>query len=151
LEGRFHTYNLTLPTPRFGSRAPPPDDLIPQRPSGADHPAGLEGLDLRPAYQPIKAVEGRPARAPIDPMTLPASRPYATGERIAGRRHREEPRRDHAASRSSAGDLTTSYHTRADFRTDPAESPEDPLTLSVATPPARVDRSRPARLMAPGH
>src|SRR4051812_4449176 len=48
-------------------RAAPLDALIP-----GDHPARVvwdyvEGLDLDPLYDRIKAVEGRPGRAPIDP------------------------------------------------------------------------------------
>src|SRR5687767_14025552 len=48
-------------------RDAPLDALIPE-----DHPARIvwdyvEGLDLGPLYDRIRAIEGRPGRAPIDP------------------------------------------------------------------------------------
>jgi hypothetical protein len=48
------------------------DDLIPP-----EHPARVvwdyvEGLDLTPLYNSIKAVEGNPGRSPIDPKLLMA-------------------------------------------------------------------------------
>src|SRR5512132_4418310 len=71
-------------------RAAPLDALLPQ-----DHPARIiwayaEGLDLSPLYRRIKAVEGGPGRAPIDPKILMALWLYATIEGIGSARHLDE-------------------------------------------------------------
>src|SRR3954469_7235831 len=109
------------------------DELIP-----ADHPARMvwdyvEGLDLRPLYDCIKAVERAPGRAPIDPKILMTLWLYATIEGIGSARHLDELCREHAAFQWIAGDVSTNYHTLADFRTDHVELLDDLLTKSVAT------------------
>src|SRR5207248_3954206 len=63
-------------------RAAAIDELIP-----CDHPARtvwdyVQGLDLSPLYQSIKAVEGHPGRPPIDPKILTALWLYATLEGV---------------------------------------------------------------------
>src|SRR5215218_5315340 len=68
-------------------RAAPLDALIP-----GDHPARVvwdyvEGLDLGPLYDRIKAIEGAAGRAPIDPKILMALWLYATLEGIGSARH----------------------------------------------------------------
>src|SRR5512142_1360747 len=74
-------------------RAAPWDDLIPD-----DHPARLvwddvEGLDLSPLYDRIKAVERGPGRAPIDPKILRALGLSATIAGGGGARPLDEPGR----------------------------------------------------------
>src|SRR5690349_16377603 len=69
-----------------------------------DHPARLvwdyvEGLDLGPLYQPIKAVEGHAGRAPIDPKILMALWLYATIDGVGSARQLDELCRDHDAYR----------------------------------------------------
>ncbi len=113
-------------------RAAPLDALIPH-----DHPARIvwdyvEGLDLGPLYDRIKAVEGGPGRAPIDPKILMALWLYATVEGIGSARQLDELCRDHAAFQWIAGDVSTNYHTLADFRTDHVELLDELLTESVA-------------------
>lgn len=113
-------------------RAAPLDALIP-----ADHPARVawdhaEGLDLGPLYDGIKAVEGRPGRAPIDPRILMAPWLYATVEGVGSARQLDGLCRDHAAFQWIVGDVSTNYHTLADFRTDHGELLDDLLTRSVA-------------------
>src|SRR3954467_6670040 len=113
-------------------RAAPLDDLIPD-----DHPARIvwdyvEGLDLRPLYDRIKAVERGPGRAPIDPKILMALWLYATTEGIGSARHLDELCRDHAAFQWIAGDVSTNYHTLADFRTAHVTLLDDLLTKGVA-------------------
>jgi transposase len=103
-----------------------------------DHPARIiwqyiVGLDLRPLYDRIQAVEGRPGAPPIDPKILLALGLSATVEGIGSVRHLDELCRDHDALRWIAGDVTTNSHTRADLRTDQVELLDNLLTKSVAT------------------
>src|SRR5512146_968925 len=114
-------------------RAAPLDALLPQ-----DHPARIiwayvEGLDLGPLYVRIKAVEGRPGRAPSDPKILLALWLYATVEGIGSARRLDQLCREHDAFRWIASDVSTNYHTLADFRTDHVALLDDLLTRSVAT------------------
>lgn len=113
-------------------RAAPLDALI-----ADDHPARIvwdyvEGLDLTALYDRIKAVEGRPGRAPIDPKILMALWLFATIEGIGSARRLDELCREHAAFQWLAGDVSTNYHTLADFRTDHVELLDGLLTKSVA-------------------
>jgi transposase len=113
-------------------RAAPLDALLP-----ADHPARVvwdyvEGLDLDPLYDRIKAIAGRPGRAPIDPKILMALWLYATVEGVGSARQLDGLCRDHAAFQWIVGDVSTNYHTLADFRTDHGELLDDLLTKSVA-------------------
>ena len=81
---------------------------------------------------PIKAVERRPGRTPIDPKILRALWLYSTSAGIGSARHRDELGREHVASPWLAGDGSTDYHTRADSRTDHVERLNDLLTKGVA-------------------
>ncbi len=113
-------------------RAATLDQLIP-----TDHPARLvwdyvEGLDLSPLYDAIKAVEGHPGRAPIDPKILMALWLYATLEGVGSARQLDEPCRRHDAYQWTCGDVRANYHTLADFRTDHGELLDRLLTQSVA-------------------
>src|SRR5436305_3037288 len=114
-------------------RAGPLDALIPQ-----DHPARIvweyvDGLDLAPLYDRIKAVERGPGRTPIDPKILMALWLYATVEGVGSARRLDELCREHAAFQWIAGDVSTNYHTLADFRTDHVALLDGLLTESVAT------------------
>jgi transposase len=113
-------------------RAAPLDALL-----ADDHPARIvwayvEGLDLAPLYDRIKAVEGAAGRAPIDPKILMALWLYATVEGIGSARHLDRLCREHSAVQGIAGDVSTNYHTRADFRTEHIELLDGLLTRSVA-------------------
>src|SRR3954465_1732097 len=113
-------------------RAAPLDALIPH-----DHPARsvwdyVEGLDLAALYDRIKAVERGPGRAPIDPKILMALWLYATIEGVGSARPLDELCREHAPFQWLAGDVSTNYHTLADFRTDHVELLDEVLTHSVA-------------------
>ena len=114
-------------------RAAPLDALILQ-----DHPARIvwdyvEGLDLAPLYDRIKSVERGPGRTPIDPKILMALWLYATVEGVGSARRLDELCREHSAFQWIAGDVSTNYHTLADFRTAHVELLDDLLTKSVAT------------------
>ncbi|HMB02865.1 MAG TPA: IS1182 family transposase [Isosphaeraceae bacterium] len=113
--------------------AAPLDALLPQ-----NHPARIvwayvEGLDLTSLYDRIQSVERGPGRAPIDPKILMSLWLYATIEGIGSARQLDELCREHSAFQWIAGDVSTNYHTLADFRTDHVELLDDLLTKSVAT------------------
>src|SRR3954467_9833943 len=103
----------------------------------ADHPARavwsyVEGLDLTPLYDRIRArgrVAGRPA---IDPRLLVALGLYATLSGFNSARELADLCLRHDAFRWLAGGVSVNYHTLADFRTDHLEFTEKLLTQSVA-------------------
>ena len=102
----------------------------------ADHPARavwsyVEGLDLTPLYDRIRArgrVAGRPA---IDPRLLVALWLYATLAGFTSARELADLCRRHDAFRWLAGGVSVNYHTLADFRTDHPEFLEQLLKQSV--------------------
>src|SRR6516165_10902789 len=113
-------------------RAAALDELIPP-----DHPARtvweyVEGLDLTPLYQAIKAVEGNPGRPPIDPKILMALWLYATIDGVGSARQLDELCHRHAAYQWILGDVSINYHTLSDFRTAHGELLDRLLTQSVA-------------------
>jgi transposase len=113
-------------------RAGPLEALLPD-----DHPARtvwgyVEGLDLAPLYDRIRAMEGRPGRPPIDPKILMALWLYATIEGVGSARRLDELCRVHSAFQWIAGDVSTNYHTLADFRTGHVGLLDDLLTKGVA-------------------
>lgn len=102
----------------------------------ADHPARavwsyVEGLDLAPWYDRIRArgsLAGRPA---IDPRLLLALWLYATLSGFSSARELADLCVRHDAFRWLAGGVSVNYHTLADFRTDSPESLEGLLKQSV--------------------
>jgi transposase len=103
----------------------------------ADHRARLvwafvEGLDLAPLYDRIKAVEGHPGRPPIDPTILVALWLYATLEGVGSARALDRLCAEHDAYRWLCGGVGVNYHTLAAFRVDEADVLDRLLTESVA-------------------
>src|SRR5947209_477462 len=102
----------------------------------ADHPARavwsyVEGVDLAPWYDGIRArgsVAGRPA---IDPRLLVALWLYATLSGVSSARELADLCLRHDAFRWLAGGVSVNYHTLADFRTDHPEFLEELLKQSV--------------------
>src|SRR5437588_2942362 len=102
----------------------------------ADHPARavwsyVEGLDLAPWSDRIRArgcVAGRPA---IDPRLLVALWLYATLSGFGSARERADLCLRHDAFRWLAGGVSVNYLTLADLRTDQTEFLEELLTQSV--------------------
>jgi len=93
------------------------DDLIPM-----DHKARLvwelvQGLDLTPLYERIKAVEGHAGRPPIDPRILVSFWIYATDEHIASARELCRRCYDCDPYKWLRGGVDVNYHTLSDFRT----------------------------------
>jgi transposase len=108
------------------------DELIPP-----EHPARVvwtyvEGLDLSPLYNTIKAVEGNPGRPAIDPKILMALWLSATIDGVGSARQLDGLCRDHDADRWILGDVRINYHTLADFRTAHGELLDRLLTQGVA-------------------
>lgn len=92
------------------------DDLLP-----ADHRARLvwafvEGLDLAPLHEAIKAVEGRPGHPPADPRVLMALWLYATIEGIGSARALARHCREHLAFQWLCGGVGVNHKSLADFR-----------------------------------
>jgi transposase len=104
----------------------------------ADHRARVvwdfvEGLDLTPLYQAIRAVEGGAGRPAIDPAILTALWLYATLEGVGSARALDRLCEQHDAYRWLAGGVSVNYHTLADFRVAHADVLDPLLTRSVAT------------------
>ena len=108
------------------------DELIPPDNSARVVWDYVEGLDLSPLYDAIKAVQGHPGRPPIDPKILVALWLYATIEGVGSARQLDELCRTHDAYRWILGDVSINYHTLSDFRTAHVELLDRLLTQSVA-------------------
>lgn len=92
----------------------------------------VEGLDLGPLYEAIKAVEGHAGRPPIDPAILMALWLYATLEGVGSARALARLCEEHDAYRWICGGVSVNYHTLADFRVQHPEVLDGLLTTSVA-------------------
>ena len=109
------------------------DDLV-----ADDHPvravwAFVQGMDLSPLYDGIRAVEGRAGRPAIDPVILVALWLYATIEGVGSARALARLCLEHHAYRWLCGGVSVNYHTLADFRVAHTQFLDQQLTISVAT------------------
>jgi transposase len=105
---------------------------------GEDHQARLvwqyvDGLDMTPLYDLIRAVEGRAGRNPIDPKILMALWLQATLNAVGSARQLAQLCEDHVAYQWICGGVSVNYHTLSDFRTAHVEFLDQLLTDSVAT------------------
>jgi transposase len=103
----------------------------------ADHRARevwafVEGLDLTPFEDRIRAVEGHAGRPPIDPAILLSLWLYATLEGVGSARALDRLCGEHDAYRWICGGVGVNHHTLADFRVDHGERLEQLLVQSVA-------------------
>jgi len=101
-----------------------------------DHPARavwsyVEGLDLTPLYDRIRARGSVAGRSAIDPRLLVALWLYATLAGFSSARELADLCLRHDAFRWLAGGVSVNYHTLADFRTDNREFAETLLKQSV--------------------
>lgn len=92
------------------------EELLPD-----DHRARLvwafvEGLDLSPLYEAIKAVDSRPGHPPADPRLLMALWLYATVEGIGSARHVARLCGDHIGFQWLCGGVSVNHKSLADFR-----------------------------------
>jgi transposase len=93
----------------------------------------VEGLDLSTFYAAIKAREGGPGRAPIDPKILLAVWLYATIDGVGSARELARLCYAHEAYRWLRGGVSVNYHTLSDFRVAHQAALSDLLTQSIAT------------------
>jgi transposase len=108
------------------------DDLIPP-----DHRARavwqlVDGLDLKPLYAGIKAVEGHAGHPAIDPRLLAALWIYATGEGIGSARELMRRCYDCDPFKWLRGGVNVNYHTLSDFRTAHPQWLKDQVVTTVA-------------------
>jgi transposase len=134
------------PAPRRAGRArfqAPVRDQVQLLPSDLDgllppdHRARLvwefvEGLDLSPYYEAVRAVEGGPGRPPVDPAILLALWLHATLEGVGSARAVERLCGEHDAYRWICGGVSLNHHTLSDFRCGHGEKLDRLLSESVA-------------------
>jgi transposase len=94
--------------------------------------AFVEGLDIAPLYERIKATEGHAGRPPIDPAILVSLWLYATLEAVGSARALDRLCAEHDAYRWLCGGVSVNYHTLADVRVEHADLLDGLLTASVA-------------------
>jgi transposase len=108
------------------------DSMLPE-----DHEARavwefVEGLDLSPLYEQIRAVEGHAGRPAIDPPILMALWLYATVDGVGSARALDRLCERHDAYRWICGGVSVNAHTLSDFRVAHEALLDDLLTKSVA-------------------
>jgi transposase len=111
------------------------DDLIPQDAQVRVVWAYVEGLDLSPLLERIRAVEGHAGAPPADPRILTALWLYATLRGVGSARElarRCDPQRGEVPFQWIAGGVSMNYHTLSDFRVEHMELLDRLLTQSVA-------------------
>src|SRR5471030_2509560 len=104
----------------------------------AEHQARLvwsfvERADLTELYGKIKAIEGRPGRAAIDPRLLLALWLYATLDGVGSARALAKLCEDSHPYRWICGGVTVNYHTLSDFRSEAGGVLEELLIESVSS------------------
>lgn len=93
----------------------------------------VEGLNLRAFYDAIRAREGGPGRAAIDPKILIALWLYATIDGVGSARELDRLCGSHDAYRWIRGGVSVNYHTLSDFRVAHQAALDELLTQSIAT------------------
>jgi transposase len=92
----------------------------------------VDGLELTPFYDAIRARDGRPGRAAIDPRILVALWLYATIDGVGSAREVDRLCHRHDAYRWIRGGVSVNYHTLSDFRVAHHAALHDLLTQSIA-------------------
>jgi transposase len=93
----------------------------------------VDGLDLTPLLDRVKAVAGRPGQPTIDPRILLSLWLLATLDGIGSARELDRLTRQHLAYEWLCGRVSVNYHTLSDFRSNNADFLSGLLTESVAT------------------
>jgi transposase len=92
----------------------------------------VQSLDLAYLHKSIRAVEGRPGRAPIDPAILVGLWLYATLEGVGSARELARLCDSEDAYRWLCGGVGVNHHTLSDLRVEQAAWLDEQLTRSVA-------------------
>jgi transposase len=92
----------------------------------------IQGLNLAPLLDAIRAVEGRPGRPATDPRILVALWLFATVEGVGSARALDWLCTHHHGFRWLCGGVSVNYHTLSDFRVGHVTLLDDLLTHSVA-------------------
>jgi transposase len=92
----------------------------------------VQGLDLRPLVDRVRAVEGGPGRPATDPRILVALWLFATVEGVGSARALAYLCTHHHGFRWLCGGVSVNYHTLSDFRVAHLALLDDMLTHSVA-------------------
>ena len=130
----------TPPNPKPRLRCADRQQVIPAMPLEnlleEDHQARLvwdfvQGLDLSPLLDRIRAVEGHPGAPPADPRILVALWLYATLEGVGSARALAWLCSHHNAFRWIVGGVSVNYHSLSDFRSGHVEFLDQLLTHSV--------------------
>lgn len=108
------------------------DGLIPQNHAARSVWAFVEKLDLSKFYEPIKARENEPGRAPTDPKVLLALWLYATVNGVGAARELDRLCQEHRAYQWLRGGVPMNYHTLSDFRCARGAALDDLLTQILA-------------------
>jgi transposase len=108
------------------------NDLLPD-----DHQARMvwkyvEGLNLSPLREQIKAVEGRPGHPPIDPRILMALWLYATLRGVGSARELARRCQEDLSFQWLCGGVSVNHHTLSDFRVGQVEFLDETFTRSIA-------------------
>ena len=109
------------------------DQLLPPEHMARTVWAYVDGLDLSPLLERIKAVAGNPGQPTIDPRILLSLWLLATLEGIGSARELDRLTREHIAYEWVCGDVSVNYHTLSDFRSNNGVFLSGLLTQSVAT------------------
>lgn len=108
------------------------DQMLPPEDEARTVVAFVEQADLSELYDSIRAVEGGPGRAAIDPKILLSLWLYATIKGVGSARALERQCQFHLAFQWICGDVSVNYHTLSDFRVDHAEVLDRLLTRQIA-------------------
>jgi transposase len=109
------------------------DQLLPPDHCARTVWAFVEGADITPLLQSIKAVEGEAGRNANDPRVLLALWLYATMDGVGSARELGRLCTEHLGYQWMCGDMTMNYHSLADFRKDHVAYLDQLLTDGVAT------------------
>ena len=104
------------------------DGLIPQSHPARSIWAFVEKLDLSKLYEPIKARENEPGRAPTDPKVLLALWLYATVNGVGSARELDRLCQEHRAYEWLRGGVPMNCHTLSDFRCERGAALDNLLT-----------------------
>lgn len=108
------------------------DQMLPADDEARTVVAFVEQVDLSELYRRIRAVEGRPGQAPIDPKILLSLWLFATIKGVGSARELNRLCERHLSYQWICGDVSVNYHTLADFRVNHAEFLDGLLTKQIA-------------------